>query len=184
MPLVILYHSVYGHTARVAQAVAEGAGKSGAEIMLIRADEVDEAAWGALDAASAIIFGSPTYMGGVTATFKGFIDSTSKRWIAQRWKDKIAAGFINAGSLSGDNVHALNQLLICAMQHSMIWVGAGIMPHQFDDHHVNRLGGFTGLLTQSDNETPDVTPPAGDLATAKLFGARVAQITARLQKQA
>jgi flavodoxin len=56
--IAVLYHSGYGHTQRVAQYVAEGAG---ADLIAIDADgNISDADWAALDAADAIIFGSPT----------------------------------------------------------------------------------------------------------------------------
>jgi len=58
--VVVVYHSGYGHTAKQAEAVAKGAG---AELIAIDANgDITEAQWAALDAADAIIMGSPTYM--------------------------------------------------------------------------------------------------------------------------
>jgi len=58
---VVIYHSGYGHTQRVAQFVAEGAK---AQVIAIDADgNISDADWTALDAADAIIFGSPTIYG-------------------------------------------------------------------------------------------------------------------------
>ncbi len=55
---VVIYHSGYGHTQRVAQFVAEGAK---AQVIPIDADgNITDADWTTLDAADAIIFGSPT----------------------------------------------------------------------------------------------------------------------------
>ena len=56
---VVIYHSGYGHTQRVAQFVAQGAN---ATLIAIDADgNITDADWETLDAADAIIFGSPTY---------------------------------------------------------------------------------------------------------------------------
>src|SRR3989344_4599174 len=49
--------------------------------------------WETLAAASAIIFGSPTYMAGPSWQFKKFADASSKPWFSQAWKDKLFAGF-------------------------------------------------------------------------------------------
>eukprot|EP01136_Pigoraptor_vietnamica_P019265 Opistho-1_new@66653 len=98
--IVIVYHSGYGHTKKVAEAVAEG---SGASLLPIDAEgNISEADWATLAAADAIIFGSPTYMGGASWQFKKFADASSKPWYAQVWKDKIAAGFTNSATLNGD----------------------------------------------------------------------------------
>ena len=62
--VAVVFHSGYGHTLRMAQSVAAGAG---AELVTIDADgNVPDAAWDTLAAADAIIFGSPTYMGSVS----------------------------------------------------------------------------------------------------------------------
>ena len=59
--IVIVFHSGYGHTAKVAAAVAEG---SGGTLLAIDAEgNLPEGGWEQLDAASTIVFGSPTYMG-------------------------------------------------------------------------------------------------------------------------
>jgi NAD(P)H dehydrogenase (quinone) len=70
-----------------------------------------------------LIFGSPTYMGGVASQLKAFIDAASGIWFAQGWKNKIAGGFTHSGSPSGDKQGTLLYLAINAAQHSMIWVG-------------------------------------------------------------
>ena len=81
-----------------------------------------------LKAADAIIFGCPTYMGSPSWQFKRFADASSRPWYVQEWKDKIAAGFTNSAGMNGDKFNTLVDLFTLAMQHSMIWVGTGIMP--------------------------------------------------------
>jgi len=46
---------------------------------------------------------------------------------------------------------------------------------------VNNLGGSVGLLVQSPSDASVAEIPQGDLDTAKLYGKRVADITARLK---
>jgi NAD(P)H dehydrogenase (quinone) len=183
--IAVLYHSGYGHTKKVAEAVAEGAK---ADLVAIDAEgNVSEADWTKLDNAAAIIMGSPTYMGTVSWQFKKFADASSARWFGGKWKNKIAAGFTNSGSASGDKLSTLVYLMILSMQHGMIWVGqteggpqlkGTDMPKATD---INRIGSFSGLMTQSNNDTPDVTPPSGDIETAKLFGKRIAEITGKFK---
>src|SRR5690606_15197759 len=104
--VVVVYHSGYGHTQRMAQSVAQGAG---AELIAIDADgNLPAGGWETLDAADAIIFGTPTYMGSVSWQFKKFADASSKAWFAQKWKDKIAAGFTNSAGMNGDKQATLN----------------------------------------------------------------------------
>jgi len=188
--VVVAYHSGYGHTAKVAEAVAAGAKSWHTEVSVevIKVDSIDEAGWAKLDKAQAIIFGTPTYMGGVSAQFKAFADATSKQWMAGTWKNKIAAGFTNSGGYSGDKLSSLQYLATLAAQHSMIWVGQGeTAPHkqgleQTSPDDINRIGSWLGLMTQSNNESPEIQPPQGDLQTARLFGKRVAEITSKFNK--
>lgn len=189
MKLTIVYHSGYGHTAKVAEAIAEGASRaSDSEVTMVNVLNIKEEDWDILDQSQAIIFGCPTYMGGVSAKFKEFIDAASKKWVQQKWKDKIAAGFTNSGSYSGDKLNSLFQLAVNAMQHGMIWVGNAMMAASVngvegpDSNQLNRVGSWIGLATQSNNESPEVSPPKGDLETAKLFGERVASITKKFSK--
>ncbi len=76
--IVIVFHSGYGHTAKVAQAIAE---TSGAKLLPISAEgELPEGGWEQLAAAKMVVFGSPTYMGMASWQFKKFADATSKAW--------------------------------------------------------------------------------------------------------
>ena len=84
--IAIVYHSGFGHTQALAEAVAKGAqAVPGTKVSLIPVAEA-EAREAELDAADAIVFGSPTYMGGVSAEFAKFKDWTSKRWMARAWR--------------------------------------------------------------------------------------------------
>jgi NAD(P)H dehydrogenase (quinone) len=181
--IVIVYHSGYGHTKKVAEAVLTGTIDAGADAKLLAVGDLDDAGWAELDAADAIIFGAPTYMGGPSADFKKFADASSKQWFAQSWKDKIAAGFTNSATMNGDKHSTIAYLITLAMQHSMIWAGTGMMPSNTKAatrNDLNFVGGSSGLLTQSPADaSPDEAPPPGDLETAKVFGARIAAVTAR-----
>ena len=77
--------------------------------------------------ADAIIFGSPTYMGSASAPMKAFMDASSKVWFTQGWKDKLAAGFTVSSNQSGDKLATLQQFVTFALQHSMLWIGTGMM---------------------------------------------------------
>ncbi len=184
--VVIVYHSGYGHTKRLAEAVLEGASGAGADAALISVADVNDDAWAKLEAADAIIFGAPTYMGGPSADFKKFADASSKPWFGQKWKDKIAAGFTNSATMNGDKFSTISYFVTLAMQHSMIWVGTGMMPSNTKAatrEDLNYVGGFTGLLAQSPADaSAGEAPPRGDLETAKVFGARVADTAARWNK--
>jgi len=189
--LAVIYHSGYGHTEVVAQAVAEGARTvDGVDVTLIAAADIesaDSAALEQLDAAAAMIFGAPTYMGSASATFKGFMEATSTRWMEQRWADKLAAGFTNSGSMNGDKQNTLIEFFTFAMQHGMAWVGLGQMPGNNhsggSENDSNRLGASIGCMTQANvDQGGDVAPPESDRETARIFGARVARAALRWQQ--
>jgi len=179
--IVIVYFSGYGHTRRMAESVAQGAG--GTLLAVDQEGNLPEGGWDTLAAADAIVFGAPTYMGSVPWQFKKFLDASSKAWYHQSWKDKVAAGFTNSASMNGDKLSTLHYLFTLAMQHSMIWVGTGIMPSNSKAatrNDVNYVASFSGAMasTPSDASVDEMLP--GDLETARLFGERVATVTARL----
>jgi len=178
--IVIVFHSGYGHTRKVAEAVAEGSG--GALLEIDAHGELPPAAWEQLAAARAVVFGTPTYMGNVSWQFKKFADATSGVWAKQGWKDKLAAGFTNSASINGDKATTLQALFTLAQQHGMLWVGTGMLPANSkastrDD--INHLAGFSGLVTATpaDAGVDEMVP--GDLATARAFGERVAGVVRR-----
>lgn len=181
--VAVVYHSGYGHTQKQAEAVADGAAAAGARVLLLPIAEA-EARIDDLNAADAIVFGSPTYMGSVSGPFKTWMDATSKVW--GKWDGKLAAGFTNSASQSGDKLNTLQQLSIFAAQHGMVWVSLGLMPGNNNSKgsvsDLNRLGSFLGAMAQSNaDEGPEKGPIASDLETAKHLGRRVATLAAQLQ---
>ncbi len=183
--IVVVFHSGYGHTQRLAQAVAEGAGAS---LLAIDAEgNLPAGGWQQLDAADAIIMGSPTYMGNVSWQFKKFADASSKVWYRQGWKDKLAAGFTNSSGPSGDKMVALGTIIALAMQHSMIWVSQGLMPSSSKAstrNDINNLVSYAGAMSHSPTDASAAEMSPGDLKTATLFGQRVAQVAARFNQTA
>ena len=180
--IAVVFHSGYGHTLRMAQAVAEGAG---AELIAIDAEgNLPAGGWETLNAADAIIMGSPTYMGTVSWQFKKFADASSKAWFTQAWKDKVFAGFTNSATMNGDKLSTLHYLFTLAMQHSGIWVGTGLMPSNSkaaQRNDVNYVGSFAGAMAQSPSDAGAADMLPGDLETARLFGERVAAVTAKFK---
>ncbi|MFK8911701.1 flavodoxin family protein [Streptomyces sp. YS-3] len=178
--IVIASHSGYGHTAQLATAVEDGARSlTGTQVQRLDVASLSDADWDLMDAADAIIFGTPTYMGTASGAFHAFAEATSKRWSTRAWSDKLAAGFTNSGSMSGDKMHTLQYLSLLAAQHGMLWVSLGLLPgwntttsSPQDD---NRLGFYLGAGAQSFNDTPAVD--GADLNTARHLGRRVAEQT-------
>ena len=183
--VAIVFHSGFGHTKALAEAVATGAALvSGVKANLIPVGEA-EAREAELDAADAIIFGSPTYMGGVSAEFAKFKDWTSKRWMARAWQDKIASGFTTSASWGGDKQNTLYQLLTLASQHGMVWVGLGLPPGNNHSkgsvEDLNRTGASIGLMAQAHGDQGVEGIGASEFRTAELLGKRVAEAARRWQ---
>jgi NAD(P)H dehydrogenase (quinone) len=186
--IAIVHHSGYGHTRRQAEFVQAGVSKTGAEADFLTIDEngdLPEAGWEKLLKADGIIFGSPTYMGGPSWQFKKFADASSKPWFAQAWKDKFAGGFTNSATMNGDKFNTITYFVTLAMQHSMAWVGTGMMPSNnkaATRDSLNYVGGFSGALSQSPADASPAEMAAGDLATAEAFGERFATFVATHHK--
>ncbi|KUJ64627.1 NADPH-dependent FMN reductase [Streptomyces albus subsp. albus] len=177
--VTIAYHSGFGHTAVLAEAVRDAATEAGATVHLVKVDEITEAQWELLDASDAIVFGSPTYMGTASGAFHVFAEASSKRWFTRAWQDKIAAGFTNSGSKSGDKLHTLQYFTVLAAQHGMHWVSLNLLPGwnatTGSEDDLNRLGFFLGAGAQSfSDEGPEGVREA-DIATAEHLARRVVE---------
>jgi NAD(P)H dehydrogenase (quinone) len=182
--VAVAYHSRFGHTAVLADAVAAGAGEAGADVSVIALDRMTDADWDILDCADGIIFGSATYMGNVSAGFQAFAEQTGRRCLNGTWRDKVAAGFTNSGAKSGDKVNTLMSLAIFAAQHHMHWVnlglGAGWNSSAGSENDLNRLGFWLGAGAQTDVDAgPDQLHPS-DVQTCRHLGWRVALVTRQL----
>jgi NAD(P)H dehydrogenase (quinone) len=175
--IVVVFHSGYGHTQRIAQAVADGAE---ARLLQIDADgNLPPDGWDLLAAADAIIMGSPTYMGGVSWQFKKFADASSKVWYVQGWKNKLFAGFTNSAAMNGDKGATLTYLWHLASQHGGLWVPIGMKPSNDKAARrdsINYVGGYGGLLTTSPTDASPAEMAKGDLETAIAFGEHVAEV--------
>ena len=184
----IVYHSGTGHTTKLAEAVAKGAGSvadvkvqtialSGKDI--IEGRYKNPAVLEQLDASDAIIFGSPTYMGGPSGQFKTFADATGERWFGGKWRDKLAAGFTVSQGPSGDKLSTLHYFFTLAMQHGMIWIGMPELP--MNDKGINRLSSYSGVMAQAGQEPTDIAPNVPDKLTGEILGRRVAEFAKRLK---
>jgi NAD(P)H dehydrogenase (quinone) len=187
-PLIsIVYHSGSGHTAQMSHAVAKGVLSAG-DVSVVEHQILDEDFKGGrwlneemlmqLDESDTIIFGSPTYMGSVSAQLKSFMDATSPRYLQRKWVNKIAAAFTVSGSPSGDKLNMLVTCSMFAMQHGMIWVGVAESP--VTGEGFNRLGVFFGAAGYALFEPPSEMPSIEDKLTGEMLGCRVAMLTQRL----
>lgn len=177
--LAIVYHSAHGHTEFIARRVQAGAAEvAGIEAHLVQAEVIARTP-DDLVAYDGLVFGSPTYLGGVSGPFKSFMDSTGGLWRTQQLKGKLAAGFTVSSLPSGDKQSTLLSMFVFSMQHGMLWVGNPILPEQHRgvpyDEAANRLGSWSGLMAQAGHAAPADSFVPGDIKTARLFGRHFAQ---------
>lgn len=182
--LAVIFHSAHGHTAHIAQHIADGARSvKQTEVALLRAEELTHTP-DALIAFDGLILGSPTYLGGVSGQFKSFMDATGRLWRTQGLKGKVAAGFTVSSLPAGDKQSTLMSMFVFSMQHGMLWVGNPFLPEQHqgvpDEEAVNRLGSWSGLMAQAGHGSPADAFPPGDAKTARLFGQHFAKTVNRL----
>ncbi len=187
--VAIVYHTGYGHTAVLAEAVAAGVAAAGGTPQIIKLESATQdfaSSIEAVSAADAVIFGSPTYMGDVSVPMRAFMEASSGVYMKQGWRDKLAAGFTIGGSFGGNKDHTLNSMIVFAMQHCMLWAGPGVANGNWEGNSqaapeaANRIGSALGVVAQADNAAPDITPPAGDKEFAKLLGERIAGLAKKL----
>ena len=177
--LAVIFHSAQGNTGHIAQHIVEGArAVPGVQVHLLRAEDLTSSPEQLLRF-DGFIFGSPTYLGGVTGTFKSFMDATGRLWKSHALKGKLAAGFTVSALPSGDKQSTLISMFVFAMQHGMVWVGNAILPEQHSgvayDEAANRLGSWSGLMAQAGHSAQANAFAPGDLKTARMFGGNVAR---------
>ncbi|GAB3179259.1 NAD(P)H dehydrogenase (quinone) [Micromonospora palomenae] len=192
--VAVIYYSSTGNVHALAQALAEGAAKAGAEVRLRRVPELapdaaidSNPAWRAhltatadvevathddLRWADAYAFGTPTRYGNVSAQLKQFLDGTGQLWAAGELSGKAATAFTSAGNMQGGNESTL-----LALYNTMYHWGCLIVPPGYTDPsvyaaHGNPYGtghaGGSGL------------PGEQVLAAANYQGHRLATVSARL----
>jgi NAD(P)H dehydrogenase (quinone) len=182
--VAVAYHSGFGHTAVLADAVAAGAREAGADVSVVGVDRMSDEVWDILDGSDGIVFGTATYMGNVSAGFQTFAEQTGRRCMNGTWRDKVAAGFTNSGAKSGDKLNTLVSLSVFAAQHHMHWVNLGLGPgwnsSTGTENDLNRLGFWLGAGAQTDvDANPDRVHPS-DVQTCRHLGRRVALVTRQL----
>lgn len=172
--IAVVYHSAHGHTEHIATCVGKGARKPGdIDVELLKAEDLAVTPEKLIEF-DGIIWGSPTYLGGVSGIFKSFMDATGGIWRKQQFKSKLAAGFTVSSLPAGDKQTTLLSMFVFSMQHGMIWVGNPILPEQHSgvpyDEAANRLGSWSGLMAQAGHSASADNFVSGDIKTAKMFG--------------
>lgn len=177
--IAVIYHSAHGHTEHIAQHVAKGADRiPNTDVKLIKAEDLTSVPNSLLEF-DGFLFGSPTYLGGVSGTFKYFMDSTGGLWRSQLLKGKLAAGFTVSSLPAGDKQSTLISMFTFCMQHGMLWIGNPILPEQHCgvpyEEAANRLGSWSGLMAQAGHSIGEDAFVHGDIKTALMFGQNFAE---------
>ncbi len=195
--ILVLYYSTWGHTEKMAEAVAEGArGVSGTTVDIKRVPEImppetlaamhAKTAQAApiaepsdLEHYDAIIFGTPTRFGNMCAQMRNFLDRTGSLWSAGKLIGKVGSVFVSTATQHGGQETTITSFHTNLLHHGMIIVG---VPYSCPD--LTRLdeivGGSpygAGTMASGDGSR---TPSAAELSIARFQGDHVARITARL----
>ena len=190
--IAIVYASRQGHTKMQAEAVARGAAAAGAKVKLFESATAIKK-MSELDAAAAIVIGTPTYMGNISSEIKLFMENCVSRWFSRVWSDKVAGGFTCSASFSGDKVNTMQGICLFALQMGMIWVGenqlaAANLPDEYESIEGpgskawNRNNASIGPMASVFHVGIPEAPACGDLETAEAYGRRISEITARLHR--
>lgn len=197
--VLVLYHSAYGHVERMAQAVAEGARSvSGTEVVIKRVPEVmsEDAARKAgmkvdqkapiatvdeLGSYDAIIFGTPTRFGNMTAQMRNFLDQTGGLWMKGALVGKVGSVFASTATQHGGQETTITSFHSTLLHHGMIVVG---LPYSFAGlTRMDEISGGTPYgattLAKADGSRQ---PSENELDGARFQGRHVAEIAARLER--
>ena len=194
--VLVLYYSSYGHIERMAEAVAEGVRKAGVEAVIKRVPElvpeevvrksgfkldqkapiatVDE-----LAGYDAIIFGTPTRFGNMTAQMKHFMDQLGQLWLRGALVGKVASVFSSSATQHGGQESTILTFHPVLLHLGMIIVG---LPYAFQGQM-----GVTEVMGNSPYGASTIAggdgsrqPSAVELEGARFQGRHVAQIAAKL----
>lgn len=194
--VLVLYYSSWGHIETMAQAAAEGARETGAEVTIKRVPELvpEDVAKGAgfkLDQAApiatpaelaeydAVIFGAPTRFGNMPAQMKNFLDQTGALWAKGALVGKVGSVFTSSATQHGGQESTILSFHTVLLHHGMVIVG---LPYAFQGQTgVEEVKGGSpyGASTIADGDGSR-SPSAVELDGARFQGRHVATIAAKL----
>ena len=186
-----MFYSATGNIAAMAEALAEGAVKEGAEVRLRPVAELAPAAaidrnprwraWvdaapyehtatlGDLEWADGFALGSPTRFGGPAGQLKEFLDTTGGLWAQRKLVDKVGTAFTSASTKHGGL-----ESTILAINNVLYHWGSIVLPLGYTDDHVMESGNpYGGSFVSRSSAAPD----AEALDACRVQGARLARIT-------
>ena len=194
--VLVLYYSSWGHIEQMAYAAAEGAREAGADAVVKRVPElvpaeVAQAAHYKTDQKApiatveelpdydAIIFGTPTRYGTMTAQMKNFLDQTGGLWAKGRLIGKVGSVFTSSATQHGGQEATILTTLPVLLHHGMVVVG---LPYSYQGQSgVDQIRGGSpyGASTVAGGDGSR-QPTEIDLDGARYQGRHVAQIAAKL----
>jgi len=198
MKIAVVFYSRYGNTARLAEGIASGVRNvEGAVATMYKVSETAPSEiisrddkWKAahdemaqkystpslsdLEEADAVIFGSPTRFGNMSAELKLFLDTTGSLWVQGKMLGKPAAVFCTNSTAHSGKESTLLSMMIPLFHHGMIVVGVPQTVQQ-----TATAGSFYGA-TATCGPTGEQPPTTEDLVVAEALGQRVAEITGQL----
>jgi len=197
MKVLIVFDTRYGNTHKLADAIAEGVREvKGAEAHLKRVEitepeaiinqhedwrkanerfkAVPQVTLDDLVQADAIIFGSPTRYGNMTAPMSKLFSSTGRIWAEGKLFGKVGAAFTSSSTPHGGNETTLITMFLPMYHHGMIVVTPG-----YGDPVLFGAGSPYGATSVS-GPGADKPPTESDLKVARLLGRRVAQVAKAL----
>lgn len=201
MKVNVIFHSLYGHVFRMAEAVAEGArGVEGAHVKLLQVKEtlpddvivrmnavearkrfahVPVAALDDLSEADALIFGTPTRFGNMSAEMRAFLDSTGALWAKGALIGKAGSVFVSTATQHGGQESTILSFHTTLLHHGMVIVG---LPYSEARQTVisEVSGGSPYGATTIAGPSGERQPSANELAMARFQGAHVAAIAKKL----
>jgi len=197
--ILVLYYSSYGHIETMAEAVAEGARQvPGAEVVVKRVPEtapleiakaahfkLDQAApiatVGELPEYDAIIIGTPTRYGRMSAQMASFLDQTGGLWFQDKLVGKVGSVFSSTASQHGGQETTLVSTIVNLMHYGMIIVGLPYSEKRLTDISTVNGGTPYGATTIANGDGSRM-PSEAELEMAKFQGRHVAEVTEALIK--
>jgi len=194
--VLVLYHSSYGHIEQMAEAIAEGARSTGAEVAIKRVPELvpeelarksgmkweqqaETATVDELPDYDAIIIGTPTRFGNMAAQMRNFLDQTGGHWAKGALVGKVASVFTSTAT-GGGNEATILTTIPTLLHHGMIYVGLPYTAKElFDTSHFRGGSPYgAGTVAGPDGKR---SPSENELAQARFQGRHVAEIAAKLK---
>ena len=116
--ILVLYYSRSGHTQKMAELVAEGIDKEGAQAVLKDVQGISAASLPEFDG---IIIGSPTYYGSMAAEIKKLLDDSVS--LHGKLEGKVGGAFASSANVAGGNETTILDILNALLIHGMIIQG-------------------------------------------------------------